>query len=196
MKIKGLSQAQVNQNNHTHHHPLFPHCERGHLQIKDFKTTVTEKFTGHKKEVICDDFKQINSSLVDCLDVDSKAVAIDKAENRNEFSQHSQTSNIFKFSLLCFSKKIEKEIKIRMELDIKKAKRARDLANGTVTELTEEEKEIEHQRELEAYHEIPLSTFEDSLRSQAILDALRKSSDNTSSGLSSWVGVELDEYYD
>ena len=83
-----------------------------------------------------------------------------------------------------------------MELDIKKAKRARDLANGTVTELTEEEKEIEHQRELEAYHEIPLSTFEDSLRSQAILDALRKSSDNTSSGLSSWVGVELDEYYD
>ena len=47
----------------------------------------------------------------------------------------------------------------------------------------------------EAQDEIPLASFEDSLRSQAILDALKKSANNCSTGLSSWIPVELDDYY-
>lgn len=102
----------------------------------------------------------------------------------------SKTPKLMKLALLCFSKKIEKEIRIRMELDDKARKQSED-----GLELTSEEQALEQQREMEAYHEIPLATFEDSLRSQAILDALRKSNDTSNLGLSNWNSVDLDEYY-
>ena len=156
---------------------------------------VTKRFGCREKEVICDDLAEVPKKLMGCLvENDPDLAGFKDHEEVHNGRRFSRTSKLFNFSLLCFAKKIEKEIKIRIDLDSKKAKKAKN--NGEEVTLTEEELQEEHNREVEAYHEIPLSTFEDSLRSQAILDALRRSSDGSNSGCSGWVSVELDEYYE